>query len=134
MKSNSLISTPPGLYRGQVTGLESGDCSARIEVRRAPGGCLTFDYEATSERAGLQHREHTLVTPAALYVAFSEGLGVSVFESASDGVYDCSAQGPYVMQIRASFGHGTLTWAWHWAEAGQKPREMSRAVCLLADF
>jgi len=54
MPTNSLLKATPGLYRGLVTGLESGACSARIEVRSAPGGCLTVDYEAASERHGLQ--------------------------------------------------------------------------------
>jgi hypothetical protein len=114
--------------------LESGAFSARIEVRQAPGGCLTFDYEATSEREGLQHREHTVVTPEALYVAFSEGPGVSVFGWTANGIHACSAPGPHVMRIHAEFDDGTLACAWHWAESGQEPREMSRAVCHLAEF
>lgn len=134
MTSSNLLNTPLGLYRGLVTGLESGECSARIEVGRAPGGSLIVDYEATSEREGIQHREHTVVTSDALYVAFSEAPGVSVFASTTDGVYDCSAAGPYVMRIHARFVDGTLTWSWHWAETGQEPKEMSRAVCRLSEL
>jgi hypothetical protein len=61
MGANTLLELPAGLYRGLITGLESGECSARIQVRQIPGGGLAVDYEATSERAGLQHAEHTLV-------------------------------------------------------------------------
>ncbi len=134
MSSNGLLGTTPGLYRGLVTGLESGECSARIEVRQAPGGCLTIDYEATSEREGLQHREHTLVAPDGLFVAFSESPGVSVFAMSADGIFVCSAPGPYAMEIHASFDDGVLSWAWHWAEKGVQPAEMSRAVCRAAVF
>lgn len=133
MSSNELLSARSGIYRGLVTGPESGDCSARIEVRRAPGGCLTVDYEATSEREGLQHCEHTVVTADALYVAFSEAPGVSVFTATGDGGYVCEAAGPYAMEIHASFDTNSLVWAWHWAASGETPREMSRAVCRLAD-
>lgn len=133
MSSNGLLGMPPGLYRGLVTGTESGECSARIEVRQAPGGCLTLDYEATSERDGLQHREHTVVSSDELHVAFSEAPGVSVFQQTDAGSYVCRAAGPFVMEIHASFADEVLTWAWHWASSGEEPREMSRAVCRLAD-
>lgn len=133
MSSDGLLRTVPGLYRGLVTGTESGECSARIEVRAAPGGCLTVDYEATSEREGLQHKEHTIVSADVLHVAFSEANGVSMFNQTQDGVYVCAVPGPLAMEIHASFMDGVLTWAWHWAASGEEPREMSRAVCMLAD-
>lgn len=129
MSRSGLLDTPPGLYRGLVTGLESGACSARIDVRRVPGGCLTFDYEATSEREGLQHCEHTVASSDALHVALSEAPGVSVFNRTEAGVYVCAAPGPFVREIHASFADEVLTWAWHWASSGEQPREMSRAVC-----
>ncbi|MCD4525043.1 hypothetical protein [Nocardioides sp. cx-173] len=117
-----------------MTGLESGECSARIEVRQAPGGCLTIDYEATSEREGLQHREHTVVAPDGLFVAFSESPGVSVFEMSADGIFVCTTPGSYAMEIHASFNDGVLNWAWHWAVDGVQPSEMSRAICRAAAY
>jgi hypothetical protein len=134
MDANALLGMPAGLYRGLVTGLESGECSARIRVRRVPGGCLAVDYEALSEREGLQHAEHTLVVPDGLYVAITEMPGVSFFRLAEPNRFTSSVPGPYVMEIHADYADGQLTWAWHWAEAGQPPREMSRAVCRPADF
>lgn len=137
MDAAHVLTAKPGLYRGLVTGLESGECSARIEVRRAPGGCLTVDYEAASEREGLQHREHTVVTPDALFVAFEEAAGVSVFERDrnSDLSFVCAAPGRPVLGIRAAFNSAddSLAWAWHWSEDGADPREMSRALCRLTD-
>lgn len=105
-----------------------------MTVRRVPGGCLSIDYEATSERQGLQHAEHTVVTDDALLVAFSEAPGVSVFPLRTAGVFAYQGDGPYAMEIHGEFTpSGELTWAWHWASAGETPREMSRAVCRAAD-
>lgn len=133
MDANTLLEIPAGLYRGLITGLESGECSARIQVRQIPGGCLAVDYEATSEREGLQHAEHTLVASDGLYVALTEAPGVSFFALTEPNRFVSSAPGPYAMEIRAEYADGQLTWAWHWAEAGQPPKEMSKAVCRLAD-
>jgi hypothetical protein len=133
MVPNALTELATGTYRGLVTGLESGECSARLEVRRIPGGCLAIDYEATSEREGLQHAEHTVVAPDGLYVAITEMPGVSFFAMTEPGRFASAAPGPYVMEIHASCTNGELTWAWHWAEAGNVPKEMSKAVCRRAD-
>lgn len=130
---NALTEVPAGTYRGLVTGLESGECSARVKVRRIPGGCLAVDYEATSERAGLQHAEHAVIAPDGLYVAIAEMPGVSFFALTEPGRFVSAAPGPYAMEIQATFTDGQLTWAWLWAEAGNVPKEMSRAVCHLAD-
>ncbi len=134
MGVNLLLEMPVGLYRGRITGQESGECSARMRVRRLPGGSLAVDYEATSEREGLQHAEHTLVAPDGLYVTATELPGVSFFALAEPDRFVASASGPYAMEIHARYADGELTWAWHWAQAGQSPREMSRAVCRRADF
>jgi hypothetical protein len=123
---NALTELATGTYRGLVTGLESGECFARIEVRRIPGGCLAIDYEATSERAGLQHADHTVVAPDGLYVAIMEMPGVSFFAMTEPGRFALAAAGPCVMEIHASFTDGQLTWAWHWAEAGNVPKEIRR--------
>lgn len=118
---------PPGIYRGVVAGRESGRCTARIEVRAAPGGCLTVEYEAVSDAHGLQHIEHALVSPDALHVAFGEGHGVTVFAATEPGVYETAAKPR--MQIVAAFDDGELSWAWHWSADGSAPVEQSRARC-----
>lgn len=82
-----LLDVPPGIYRGVVVGRESGHCTARIEVRAAPGGCLTVDYPAASDEHGLQHIEHVLASFDALHVAFGEGSGVTVLAVTEPGVY-----------------------------------------------
>lgn len=130
---SQLSGLAPGTYRGLVTGPESGECSARMDVRRIPGGCLAVDYEATSGRAGLQHAEHTLIAPGGLYVAITEVPGVTFFAETGPGRFVPAEPAPYAMEIRASFTGGELTWAWHWAGAGGGPAEMSRAVGRLAE-
>lgn len=134
MGANTLLEIPAGLYRGLVTGLESGECCARVQVRQVPGGCLAVDYEATSGREGLQHAEHTLVAPDGLYVAITEMPGVSFFALTEPNRFVSAVPGPYAMEIHADYADGQLTWAWHWAEAGQPPKEMSKAVCRRAGF
>src|ERR1700761_4605159 len=134
MSTNKLLEIPVGLYRGLVTGLESGECSARIRIRRIPGGSLSVDYEAASERAGLQHAEHSLVAPDGLYVAMTELPGVGFFALTEPARFVSASPGPYAMEIHAGYADGELTWAWHWAEAGQPPKEMSKALCRQADF
>ena len=133
MEANTLLEIPVGLYRGLITGLESGECSARMQVRQIPGG-LTVDYEATSEREGLQHAEHTLIVSDGLYVAINEMPGVSFFALTEPNRFVSSGPGPYAMEIHADYADGQLTWAWCWAEVGQSLKEMSKAVCHLADF
>ena len=127
MSQTLLAGCPPGLYRGEVEGAESGRCEARIEVRRIPGGCLTVDYEAVGVD-GVQHVEHTVVAPGALYVAHSEASGVAVFTEADQGVFDGPCDGPYVQRLVINWDGQVLTWSWHWSPAGESPREQSRAV------
>lgn len=114
--SSPLVGCPAGLYRGRVEGFESGPCEARIEVRKIPGGCLTVDYEAVGAE-GLQHVEHTVITPEALYVAHSEAPGVDVFTKTNDGVFDGPSGGPYAQRLVIDWDGKTLTWSWHWASA-----------------
>jgi hypothetical protein len=122
-----LSSVVPGLYRGVVDGGESGHCTARIEVRSVPGGCLAVDYEAVSERFGLQHVEHTLVSDVELHVAFTEAPGVTVLTRIQDGVFE--AQGNPWMRVIVDFDGDQVTWAWHWSTDGSEPVERSRARC-----
>lgn len=123
----SLSDLSPGIYRGVVAGPESGHCTARIEVRAAPGGCLTLDYEAVSDAHGLQHTEHTVITPDALHVAFDEGRGVTVFTATAPGIYESAGRAR--MRIVAAFEDDELSWAWHWGGDDGALVEQSRARC-----
>jgi hypothetical protein len=121
-----LMALPPGLYRGTVTGEESGDCRCRIEVRRLTEHALSVDYEAVGPD-GLQHVEHTVVTASTLHVAASELPAVVTFHRAAAGQFVADAA-PLAMEIRAGWDGESLTWAWHWAHPGEELREQSRAV------
>ncbi len=127
-----LADLPVGLYRGRVSGLESGECEARIEVARIPGGCLAVRYEAVGVD-GVQHVEHTLVDADALYVAHSEGSGVQIFRKTGDGIFDGPSGGPFDLRLIIDWDGDVLTWAWHWAPAGEELREQSRASARPAD-
>jgi hypothetical protein len=60
--------------------------------------------------------------------------GVSFFALTEPNRFVSSVPGSYAMEIHADYADGQLTWAWHWAEVGQSPKEMSKAVCRRADF
>lgn len=128
----SLTDLPAGLYRGQVSGAESGSCEARMAVARIPGNCLAVDYEAVGAD-GVQHVEHTLVDETTLYVAHSEAPGVQVFQKTADDTFDGPPGGPYEQRLVISWDGEVLAWAWHWAAAGEELREQSRATTRLAD-
>jgi hypothetical protein len=121
-----LMAVSPGLYRGTVTGAESGDCQCRMDVRRLTEHAVSVDYEAVGV-AGLQHVEHTIVTASALHVAASEFPAVLTFQRMAAGRYVADRDGP-AMEIYAGWDGGSLTWAWHWALPGEELREQSRAV------
>ena len=121
-----LMALPPGLYRGTVSGEESGECQCRVEVRRLTEHALSLDYEAVGSD-GLQHVEHTIVTPTALHVAASEFPDVATFRMTATGHYVAEAA-PFPMEIHAGWDGSTLTWTWHWALPGQTLREQSRAT------
>ena len=128
---SGVLHCPPELYRGSVEGSESGPCTARIDVRRLPGGCVGFDYEAVGA-AGLQHVEHTVAAPGLLLVVQSEAGGVSIFDEVEEGVFEGPRGGPYARRLAVAWDGTTLTWAWHWAAAGDEPEERSRAEVRLA--
>lgn len=130
--SGSVHEIPAGIYRGEVEGVESGHCTARIEVRIGPGGCRIVDYEATSDQHGLQHIEHGLLTEDALHVAFGEAPGVTVFRAAGDGVFE--TVGEPALKIRISFDGRALTWAWCWGTGQDDVVERSRATCTQAGY
>ncbi len=121
-----LMALPPGLYRGRVSGEESGECRCRIDVRRLTEHALSLDYEAVGVD-GLQHVEHTIVTRSALHVAASEFPDVVTFRMTATGQYVAEAA-PFPMQIHAGWDDGSLTWAWQWALPGEPVREQSRAT------
>ena len=120
-----LMDLTPGLYRGTVTGEESGHCVCRLEVRRLTQHALSVDYEAVGSD-DLQHVEHTIITNSALHVATSEFPNVVAFRSVARGVYVTDT--PAHMEIHADFEDDTLTWCWHWAAPGETAREKSRAT------
>ena len=121
-----LMALPPGLYRGVVTGAESGDCHCRIDVRRLTEHAMSLDYEAVGV-AGLQHVEHTIVTASGLHVVASELADVVAFRRVAAGHYVGDAAGP-AMEIHAGWDGDSLTWAWHWAPPGQRLCGQSRAI------
>lgn len=121
-----LQDLPPGLYRGTVTGEESGECQCRLEVRRLTDHALSVDYEAVGPD-GLQHVEHTIVTASGLHVAASEFPDIVTFRPTAPGQY-AAVTGPGPMEIRAAWDGAVLSWAWWWAAPGEQPRERSRAT------
>ncbi len=123
---------PPGVYRGVVEGIESGHCTARIEVRLGPGECRIIDYEALSDEHGLQHIEHGLLSEEALHLAFGEASGVTVFTSRGGGVFEAVGGAP--MQIHIAYDDGVLSWAWHWGTSSDDVVERSRATCRRVDY
>lgn len=129
MDSTSEVTS--GIYRGTVHGVESGNCTARIQVTSGPGGCRIIDYEAISDQHGLQHIEHGILTDEALHLAFGEAQGVVVFHARGDGSYE-TRDGP-AMHIRIGYDGETLTWAWEWGTSTEDIVERSRATCRLAD-
>lgn len=122
----------PGVWRGVVEGVESGHCTARIEVRFGPGGCRIVDYEAFSDQYGLQHIEHGLLTEDSLHIAFGEAPGVTVFASRGGGVF--ASVGDQPMEVHIACDGEVLTWAWCWGtDAGDDVVERSRATCRRVD-
>lgn len=130
--SCAVSEIPAGLYRGVVDGLESGHCTARIDVRVGPGGCRIVDYEAISDSRGLQHIEHGVLTTDALHLAFGEAAGVTIFHARGRSVFETVDEPS--MQVRVSYDGGVLTWAWHWGTDGDAVVERSRATCQRVNF
>lgn len=86
--AGSMSEIPARIYRGVVEGVESGHCTAHIQVQDGPAGCRIVDYEAISDERGLQHIEHGLLTADAWHVAFGEAPGVTTFHASGDGLYE----------------------------------------------
>ena len=132
----SLLATllgAPGLYRGRGDGAESGPFVARINVSPVVSARgVAIDYEAISDRRGVQHVEHSVLTVgedgrAALHVLCGELPGVVRFTEGRPGVftlYDGPLQARIIVTV-PSAGH--LTYAWWWSRDESEPSEQSRA-------
>lgn len=128
------LNATPGLYRGRGDGLDSGPFVARLAVTPVVRGrAVTVDYEATSDRNGLQHVEHSVLVVGEhgrleLHVACVELPGVTRFIQAGDGefiTYDSPLAARIVMTTP---GPDSLTYAWWWSRDEADPREQSRAT------
>ncbi len=129
----SRLATMPGLYRGRGDGPESGPFVARVDIRTVlRGRAVTLDYEASNDRNGLQHIEHTVLVPGEsgrleLHVACLELPGVVRFKETADGEFS-SYDGPSPARIVVGVpSPGLLTYGWWYARDEAEPREQSRA-------
>jgi len=129
----SRLAAMPGLYRGRGDGLESGPFVARVDLRTVlRGRAVVLDYEASNDRNGLQHVEHTMLVPGEsgrleLHVACLELPGVVRFTESAEGEftsYDGPAQARIVIAVP---GPGLLTYGWWYTRDEAVPREQSRA-------
>lgn len=135
----SLIDTlrgRTGTYVGTGDGPESGPFVSRIAVGVLPNGGVSIDYEATSREEGMQHVEHSMLTPGPdgrdrLYVAHSESPFVTEFvatEAGSARFVQPEPFGPYVMEVVIDVPEpDRITYAWWWSTPGDTPTEQSRA-------
>jgi hypothetical protein len=128
------LASAPGTYRGRGDGPESGPFVARFCVTPVVRGrAVALDYEATNDRNGLQHVEHTVLATGEngrleLHVACLELPGVVRFVEAQAGEFT-AYDGPFPARIVVTFtGPEALTYAWWWSRDESKPREQSRAT------
>jgi hypothetical protein len=129
---NKLGATP-GLYRGRGDGPESGPFVARIQLATVlRGRAVTLDYEASSDRNGLQHVEHTVLTSGEggrleLHVACLELPGVVRFVETAAGSFT-AYDGPFPARIVVSTSNdGHLHYGWWWSRDESEPSEQIRA-------
>jgi hypothetical protein len=127
------LGAAPGMYRGRGDGPESGPFVARIEVATVlRGRAVTMDYEAFSDRNGLQHVEHTVLATGEggrleLHVACLELPGVVRFVETSPGTF-AAYDGPVPARIVVKMpGNGQLHYSWWYARDESEPSEQSRA-------
>ncbi len=119
-----------GTYWGTGDGIESSTFVGRVVVAPAISA-VRLDYEAWSDREGLQHREQALVVegPAGLelHTTTSEmpGLLTFVADEAGQG-FVLSGDAPMAMRIVLELPEpGTLRWAWWWSPPGEEIVERS---------
>jgi hypothetical protein len=122
----------PGLYRGRGDGPESGPFLGRLQLTPVVHGrALALDYEATSDRNGLQHVEHTVLVNGdggrlELHVVCLELPGMTRFVEVEPGTFR-AYDGPLAARIVLSIpGPGALSYAWWWSRDESHPREQSR--------
>jgi hypothetical protein len=126
------LSAAPGLYRGRGDGPETGPFLGRMRLTPVVRGrALTLDYEATSDRDGLHHVEHTVLVSGdggrlELHVACLALPGVTRFVETGPGVFR-AYDGPLAAGIvLASPEPGAISYAWWWSRDESEPREQSR--------
>jgi hypothetical protein len=101
------LAAATGSYFGTGDGVESGPFVSRIVVARLPNGGVSIDYEATSREQGLQHVEHSLLTPGPdshdqLFIAHSESPYVTAMIETAPGsgrFEPLDLVGPYAMAV-----------------------------------
>ncbi len=127
------LAAAPGLYRGRGDGPESGPFVARIAVASVlRGRAVTLDYEATNDRNGLQHIEHTVLATGEsgrleLHVACLELPGVVRFVETVPGTFT-AWDGPFPARIVVGVpADGQFHYGWWWARDESEPKEQSRA-------
>ncbi len=127
------LAAAPGMYRGRGDGPESGPFVARIAVTTVlRGRAVTLDYEASSDRNGLQHVEHTVLATGEggrleLHVACLELPGVVRFVETTPGSFT-AYDGPFPARIVLNMpGTGHLQYAWWYSRDESEPKEQTRA-------
>jgi hypothetical protein len=127
------LASATGVYRGRGDGPESGPFVARMAVATVVRGRAgTIDYEATNDRNGLQHVEHTVLVAGEggrleLHVACLELPGVVRFTETGPGEFT-AYEGPLVARIVLELPQpGAISYAWWWSRDESDPREQSRA-------
>ena len=96
------------------------------------GRGVAIDYEATSDRHGVQHVEHSVLTVGeegrpALHVLCTELPGVVRFAESRPGVFTAYDGGLTARIVIALPAPGRLVYAWWWSRDEGEPREQSRA-------
>ncbi|HYN93180.1 MAG TPA: hypothetical protein VES42_04985 [Pilimelia sp.] len=129
----ALLAAAPGLYRGPGDGPDGGPFLARMRVTPVVRGrAVTLDYEATNDRDGLRHLEHTVLLAGEdgrleLHVACLTLPGMARFAEAEPGVF--RAHDP-TLGARIVIGvpqPERLTYAWWWPYGEAAPQAQSRA-------
>lgn len=130
----AALRSAPGVYRGRGDGPEGGPFVARLVVTPVVRGrAVTLDYEATNDRNGLQHVEHTVLVngsggPLDLHVTCLELPGVVRFTQTSADTFT-AYDGPFPARIVLTLpGPDALTYAWWYSRDEAEPREQSRAT------
>jgi hypothetical protein len=123
----------PGLYRGRGDGAESGPFLARLVVTPVVSARgVVIDYEVTSDRRGLHHVEHSILTTEedgrpALHVCCTELPGVVRFAESKPGVFTAYDGGLTARIVVTTPSPGALTYSWWWTRDEGEPKEQFRA-------